>query len=167
MTSAIVRDVPLPGLEDARRGWRGPAICRVAGITYRQLDYWDNTGLVSPSVRQATGSGTQRLYDLNDVVELRTIKRLIDTGVSLQRIRRVVGFIRDQGLPMRTLTIASDGHDVFPIGDVRDLVSALAGGRGVFAIAVEAVYTETERVLSRIPSEPAYPTPTTEGLPNG
>ena len=41
-------------------GYRGPTACAAAGITYRQLDYWARTGLVAPSVRSATGSGTQR-----------------------------------------------------------------------------------------------------------
>jgi DNA-binding transcriptional MerR regulator len=150
------RDMPLPGLEDQRRGWRGPAVCRAVGITYRQLDYWDTTGLVSPSIRQATGSGTQRLYGLDDVVTLRVVKRLLDTGVSLQRIRHVIDYVQDRGLALRRLTVASDGDGVFVIFDVRELARVLAAGRGVFAIAVESLYDETERVMSRLPSEPAY-----------
>src|SRR5689334_19639637 len=68
-------------------GYRGPTACRAAGITYRQLDYWARTGLVEPSVRSATGSGTQRLYGFRDILVLKVVKRLLDTGVSLQQIR--------------------------------------------------------------------------------
>jgi hypothetical protein len=64
-------------------GYRGPTACRAAGITYRQLDYWARTGLVEPSVRSATGSGTQRLYGFRDILVLKVVKRLLDTGVSL------------------------------------------------------------------------------------
>ena len=76
----------LPELdEDA--GYRGPTACKAAGITYRQLDYWARTGLVEPSVRPAGGSGTQRLYGFRDILVLKVVKRLLDTGVSLQQIR--------------------------------------------------------------------------------
>ena len=62
-------------------GFRGPTVIKLVGITYRQLDYWARTGLVTPSVRAADGSGTQRLYGFTDVVELRIIKRLLDAGL--------------------------------------------------------------------------------------
>ncbi len=62
-------------------GYRVPEVCRVVGISYRQLDYWARTGLVTPSVRDAGGSGTQRLYSFQDLVQLRVIKKLIDAGV--------------------------------------------------------------------------------------
>ena len=71
-------------------GYRGPTACAAAGITYRQLDYWARTGLVAPSVRTATGSGTQRLYSFRDILVLKVVKRLLDTGVSLQNIRTAV-----------------------------------------------------------------------------
>ena len=75
---------------DTMTGYRGPAVCRAIGITYRQLDYWDRTGLVVPSVRSATGSGSQRLYSFRDVLVLKLVKRLLDTGVSLQQMRLAI-----------------------------------------------------------------------------
>jgi DNA-binding transcriptional MerR regulator len=83
-------------------GYRGPAACTAAGITYRQLDYWTTTGLVTPSVRAAEGSGSQRLYAFEDIVLLKVIKRLLDTGVSLQRIRTAIEFVRERGLSLRS-----------------------------------------------------------------
>src|SRR3712207_4088954 len=82
-----LRDIPLPGLEYGPTGYRGPAVCKIVGISYRQLDYWTTTGLVTPTVRDAEGSGTQRLYAFEDIVQLKVIKKLLDAGVSLQRIR--------------------------------------------------------------------------------
>ena len=79
----------LPDLSEDT-GYRGPTACKAAGITYRQLDYWARTGLVEPSVRGATGSGTQRLYSFRDILVLKVVKRLLDTGVSLQQIRVAV-----------------------------------------------------------------------------
>jgi len=62
-------------------GYRGPTACAAAGITYRQLDYWARTGLVEPSVQAAHGSGSQRLYGFRDILVLKVVKRLLDTGV--------------------------------------------------------------------------------------
>jgi len=77
------------------QGYRVPEVCKVVGISYRQLDYWARTGLVTPSIREAGGSGTQRLYSFQDLIELRVIKQLLDTGVSLQKIRQAVEFLRE------------------------------------------------------------------------
>jgi DNA-binding transcriptional MerR regulator len=69
-------------------GYRGPQVCKIVGITYRQLDYWARTGLVRPSVMDAQGSGTQRLYSWRDLVVLKVIKQMLDAGISLQSARR-------------------------------------------------------------------------------
>src|SRR5690606_10951510 len=79
-------------------GYRGPAACKAAGITYRQLDYWARTGLVEPGVRAAHGSGSQRLYGFRDILVLKVVKRLLDTGVSLQQIRIAVAALRERGI---------------------------------------------------------------------
>ena len=60
------------------QGYRVPEVCRIIGISYRQLDYWARTELVRPSIQDAQGSGTQRLYSFQDLVELRVIKKLLD-----------------------------------------------------------------------------------------
>ena len=91
-------------------GYRGPTACKAAGITYRQLDYWARTGLVEPSVRGATGSGTQRLYGFRDILVLKVVKRLLDTGVSLQQIRVAITHLRERGVEdLAQITLMSDG----------------------------------------------------------
>jgi DNA-binding transcriptional MerR regulator len=149
------RDIPLPGLDEGRRGYRGPAVCRVVGITYRQLDYWATTGLVEPSVRDAEGSGSQRLYSFEDIVTLKVIKRLLDVGVSLQRIRKAIEYVRDRGLALQNLTLASDGETVYAANDAQEVVDLLQRGQGVFAIAVSHLYTEMENEVTSLPAEPA------------
>lgn len=153
----IPRDIPLPGLAEGRRGYRGPAVCRVVGITYRQLDYWATTGLVEPSVRDAEGSGSQRLYSFEDIVALKVIKRLLDVGVSLQRIRKAIDYVRDRGLSLRNLTLASDGETVYAATDSQDVIDLLQRGQGVFAIAVNPLYDEMEAEVMALPAEPATP----------
>ena len=109
----LLFDDDLPALsEDV--GYRGPTACGAAGITYRQLDYWARTGLVEPSVRSATGSGTQRLYSFRDILVLKVVKRLLDTGVSLQQIRVAIDHLRSRGVDdLAQITLMSDGATIF------------------------------------------------------
>lgn len=152
-----LRDIPLPGLEDAQPGYRGPAVCKIVGISYRQLDYWTTTSLVTPSVRDAEGSGSQRLYAFEDIVQLKVIKSLLDAGVSLQRIRAALEFVREGGLSLRNLTLLSDGTKVYALDDNQQVIDLLGRGQGVFAIAVEPVYQAVEAEVTRLPAERAYP----------
>lgn len=154
-----LQQIPLPGLADARQGYRGPAVSKLVGISYRQLDYWTTTGLVRASVRDAGGSGTQRLYAFDDIVQLRLIKRLLDTGVGLQRIRSAIEYIRDRGLSLQDVTLVSDGSTVYALDDSRQLIDLLQRGQGVFAIAVQPVLDQTEADVTSLPSERVAPLP--------
>jgi DNA-binding transcriptional MerR regulator len=134
-------------------GYRGPAACKAAGITYRQLDYWARTGLVEPSVRAATGSGSQRLYGFRDVLVLKVVKRLLDTGVSLQQIRVAVAALRERGVDdLAQITLMSDGASVYECTSAQDVFDLVQGGQGVFGIAVGRVWREVESELSVLPS---------------
>jgi DNA-binding transcriptional MerR regulator len=141
---------PLP--EDA--GYRGPTACAAAGITYRQLDYWARTQLVEPTVRSATGSGTQRLYSFKDILLLKIIKRLLDAGVSLQQIRVAIDHLRTRGTDDLTqVTLMSDGASVYECRSADEVIDLLQGGQGVFGIAVGGVWKEIEGSLHELPSE--------------
>ncbi len=148
----------LPEL-DARAGYRGPTACRAAGITYRQLDYWARTGLVEPSVRSASGSGTQRLYSFRDVLVLKVVQRLLDTGVSLQQSRTAVAHLRERGVDdLAQITLMSDGASVYECTSADEVIDLVQGGQGVFGIAVGRVWREVEGTLSTLPAEqPATP----------
>jgi DNA-binding transcriptional MerR regulator len=135
-------------------GYRGPTACNAAGITYRQLDYWARTGLVEPSVRGATGSGTQRLYSFRDILILKIIKRLLDAGISLQQIRTAVQHLRERGTEDLTrVTLMSDGASVYECTSTDEVIDLLQGGQGVFGIAIGGVWREIEGTLSELPSE--------------
>jgi DNA-binding transcriptional MerR regulator len=143
---------PLPS--DA--GYRGPTACNAAGITYRQLDYWARTGLVEPTVRGATGSGTQRLYSFRDILLLKVIKRLLDAGISLQQIRIAVQHLRQRGTDDLTrVTLMSDGASVYECTSNDEVIDLLQGGQGVFGIAIGGVWREIEGSLAELPSERA------------
>jgi len=150
------------GLEQAAPadgvGYRGPTACSAAGITYRQLDYWARTGLVEPSVRPAHGSGTQRLYSFRDILMLKVVKRLLDTGVSLQNIRTAVDHLRERGVADLTeITLMSDGTTVYACTSPDEVVDLVQGGQGVFGIAVGRVVREVEGSLAELPAERAQP----------
>jgi DNA-binding transcriptional MerR regulator len=135
-------------------GYRGPTACAAAGITYRQLDYWARTGLVEPGVRPAHGSGTQRLYSFRDILVLKIVKRLLDTGVSLQQIRTAVQHLRDRGVgDLAQITLMSDGASVYECTSAEEVIDLVQGGQGVFGIAVGRVWREVEGSLAQLPSE--------------
>ncbi len=139
-------------------GYRGPTACSAAGITYRQLDYWARTGLVEPSIRPATGSGTQRLYGFRDILVLKIVKRLLDAGVSLQQIRQAVTHLANRGISdLATLTLMSDGATVYECTSAEEVVDLLQGGQGVFGIAVGRVWQEVEGSLAELPGERPEP----------
>ncbi|MCK0115468.1 MerR family transcriptional regulator [Isoptericola sp. S6320L] len=140
--------------QDGGTGYRGTTACRVAGITYRQLDYWARTGLVEPSIRPASGSGTHRLYSFRDVLVLKVVKRLLDTGVSLQQIRSAVTHLRERGVDdLAQITLMSDGASVYECTSPDEVVDLVQGGQGVFGIAVGRVWREIEGTLSQMPTE--------------
>lgn len=135
-------------------GFRGPTACKAAGITYRQLDYWARTDLVVPTVRSASGSGSQRLYSFRDILVLKVVKRLLDTGVSLQQIRTAVGHLRERGVEdLAQITLMSDGASVYECTSADEVVDLVQGGQGVFGIAVGRVWREVEGSLAELPRE--------------
>lgn len=154
-TQGMLFGDPLPQL-DVNTGYRGPIACRAAGITYRQLDYWARTGLVEPSIRTAKGSGSQRLYSFRDILLLKIVKRLLDTGVSLQQIRKAVTTLHERGVEdLTSITLMSDGASVYECTSTDEVVDLVQGGQGVFGIAVGRVWHEVEGSLATLPVDHA------------
>ena len=115
---------------DLEIGYRGATACSAAGITYRQLDYWARTSLVEPSIRTASGSGTQRLYGFRDILVLKIVKRLLDAGVSLQNIRTAVDHLRGRGVTdLERITLMSDGASIYECTSSDEIIDLLAGGQ--------------------------------------
>jgi DNA-binding transcriptional MerR regulator len=161
-----VPDGPAYG-EDGSVGYRGVTACQTVGISYRQLDYWARTTLVVPSIRDASGSGTQRLYSFRDLVVLKVVKRLLDAGVSLQNIRRAIETLRSRGVDdLAGITLISDGTTVYECRSPEEVVDLLQGGQGVFGIAIGGAFKEIQGSLSHLPAEPVgTPTPVGTGTP--
>ncbi|MFY1631865.1 MerR family transcriptional regulator [Solwaraspora sp. WMMB335] len=150
----------VPGGDDDLVGYRGVSACHAVGISYRQLDYWARTALVVPSVRDAAGSGSQRLYSFRDLVVLKVVKRLLDAGVSLQNIRKAIETLRSRGVAdLAGITLISDGTSVYECRSPEEVVDLLQGGQGVFGIAIGGAFKEIQGSLSQLPAEPAVTEP--------
>lgn len=130
------------------QGYRGSVACQAAGISYRQLDYWARTGLVVPSIRMASGSGSARLYSFRDILVLKVIKRFLSAGVSLQNIRAAVEHLSARGAAdLSAITLMSDGSSIYECTNSDEVYDLLQGGQGVFGIAIGRVWNEVEGTL--------------------
>jgi len=147
-------------LDQATEGYRAPQVCNLVGITYRQLDYWARTGLITPSLQQATGSGSQRLYTFQDVVQLKVVKRLLDAGMSLKKIRLAMDILRTElasDSPLSDVTLLSDGKTIYAARSSSEVVDVFRGGQGVFGIAVGPVQEELMGEIHRLFPERTLP----------
>jgi DNA-binding transcriptional MerR regulator len=118
-------------------GYRGPQVCKIVGITYRQLDYWARTGLVRPSVMDANGSGTQRLYSYRDLVELKVIKQMLDAGISLQSARKAVDALRAFDHELASVRIVIQGPNIVLAQSDEQVMDLLRCGQGVLSMVLE------------------------------
>jgi DNA-binding transcriptional MerR regulator len=116
-------------------GFRGPQVCKIVGISYRQLDYWARTDLVRPSLADARGSGTQRRYSYRDLVRLKLIKNLLDAGVKLQAARKAIDYVRgDLGDDWASASLVLNGTNSVLVRTGEDLVDVVRQGQGVLNI---------------------------------
>lgn len=151
-------------------GFRGPQVCKIVGITYRQLDYWARTDLVRPSLADAHGSGTQRRYSYRDLVRLKVIKNLLDAGVKLQTARKAIEYIRgDLGDDWASASLVLDGGNSVLVRSGDDLVDVLRNGQGVLNIvSLGQVVQELQASihdLADVASDDA-PAPSSAGRPS-
>ncbi len=159
--------MPEKEYDSTELGYRAPQVCRLVGITYRQLDYWARTDLLKPSLVEAHGSGSQRQYSFSDIVQLKVIKRLLDAGMSLKRIRNAVEILQEQldsDRPLGDVTLLSDGQTIYAATSPDEVVDVFRRGQGVFGIAVGPVQAELEGDLHELFPEQPPATPAAEAL---
>jgi DNA-binding transcriptional MerR regulator len=125
----------------AELGYSGTQTAKVVGISYRQLDYWARTDLIRPSLSDATGSGSRRSYSYNDLLELKTIKKLLDAGIKLEQVRKVFEYLRKH--------VATDIAAAHIVIDGGQLVDVLKNGQGVLnVLSMGGVRDELEADLA-------------------
>lgn len=115
-------------------GYTGTKTAKIVGITYRQLDYWARTDLLRPSLAEASGSGSRRLYSYRDLLELRLIKTLLDAGIRLEAVRRVFGFLRQRvTADITSANIVISGESVI-LCENDELIDIVRRGQGVLNV---------------------------------
>lgn len=133
------------GEEEFTRGYRGTTACKVAGITYRQLDYWDRKKILEPSIMPSKGSGSRRLYSFKDIVILAVSKRLADAGIQLQNITTAIGFLRQRTTEqLSDITIMCDGTKVFECTSNEQVIELMQSGKAVFGVSVGSTWHKLE-----------------------
>jgi DNA-binding transcriptional MerR regulator len=141
--------------QDAAMGFRGPQVCSVVGISYRQLDYWARTDLLRPSISEARGSGTQRLYSYRDLLELKVIKQLLDAGVSLQSARRAIACLLEAGEDLASANLVLNGSTSVLARTGEEIIDLLKGGQGVLNIVPMAgLVQELDAAITRLGTSP-------------
>lgn len=136
--------------EDTMLGYRGSVASKVAGITYRQLDYWARKQIVAPSITPSHGSGSRRLYSFKDVMILAVSKKLLDAGVNLQNVTTAIGFLTQRSVSqLEHITIMCDGERVYECTSNERMMELLDTGHAVFAVSVGSLWHRIHTALEQ------------------
>ena len=133
-----------------KQGYTGPQVCKIIGITYRQLDHWTTTKLIKSSLRNIKGSGHHRTYSFEDILKVKIVKNLRDAGMSLQKIRQALAAlekIMGSDSNYSDVTVVSDGQSIYASRDEAEFVDILKKGQAVFGISIGPVKEEVERIV--------------------
>ena len=130
-------------------GFSGTQTAKVVGISYRQLDYWARTDLIRPSLSDAAGSGSRRRYSYNDLLELKTIKKLLDAGIKLEQVRKVFEYMREHvAADIASAHLVIDGGSVMLYED-DELIDVIKRGQRVLnVLSMDGVKEELEADLA-------------------
>ncbi len=145
------------------KDFSSPQTIEIVGITYRQLDYWTRTELVTSTAQVADGSGSRRRYSYNDLLELKLIKRLLDEGIALQRVREVFDYLRDElGEEVASADLVINGNQSLLVRTDEQILDALRQGQGALYLRMEGLIEEVEAAVRELPVEEPLPVDTAE-----
>jgi DNA-binding transcriptional MerR regulator len=126
-------------------GYSGPQACKITGVTYRQLDYWAREHIIEPSIVGASGSGSQRRYSYRDLLVLRLIKKLLDHGLAMPAVRKVLDtashLLGDAPSSLDYLLI---DRDAVLVRDGEDVVNLLRRGQLHFGFFVSLAELDSD-----------------------
>jgi DNA-binding transcriptional MerR regulator len=136
-------------------GYSGTQTATVVGITYRQLDYWARTDLIRPTLSDASGSGSRRRYSYTDLLELKTIKKLLDAGIKLEQVRKVFEYLREHvTTDIASAHLVIEGESVQVCADDGQLIDILKKGQGVLnLLSMSGVQSELEADVAEIAAQ--------------
>ena len=152
--------------DDCRYGYRGSVASKVAGITYRQLDYWARRQILEPSVTPSHGSGSRRLYSFKDVLILAVSKRLLDAGVNLQNVTAAIGYLRTRStMQLEHVTTMCDGEHVHDCTTSEQILDLLNSGKALFAVSIGSMWHQIACALEGEDRVDLSPVSETSGVP--
>ena len=127
---------------------------RIVGVSLRQIQYWDERGFIRPSVKLAEGRGTQRLYSFSDLVQLKVVKDLTEYGLSLQKIRRCLTYLKrsfpETVQPLGSLRYLTDGEKLFVLTSDRNKILDVMDRQFVFSLGIGNLVRELNGEVHRI-----------------
>ena len=140
-----------------QQGYTGPEVCKITGITYRQLDHWTTSSLINASIRNIKGSGFHRIYSFQDIIQIKLVNKLREAGVSLQKIRIALKNIQKvlgDDISISDVSVFSDGKSIYVISDNDQMIDLLKKGQAVFGISLGPVHSEAEaKIFSLYPDK--------------
>jgi len=140
-----------------QQGYTGPEVCKITGITYRQLDHWTTSSLINASIRNLKGSGFHRIYSFQDIIKIKLVNKLREAGVSLQKIRIALKNIQKvlgDDISISDVSVFSDGKSIYVISDNDQMIDLLKKGQAVFGISLGPVHSEAEaKIFSLYPDK--------------
>jgi len=141
--------------------YNSKTVCKLVGISKRQIGYWDETHLIKPSVQEAGGRGSVRLYSFADLVQLAVVKSLIDQGISLQKIRKSINYLKKNfpqiEKPLAKLKFLTDGKTIFVLtSNNKEILDTLADGQLVFSIALGQIIEKLKGEVASISRDRKY-----------
>jgi DNA-binding transcriptional MerR regulator len=128
-----------------RKTYSSSEVCKIIDITYKQLDYYDRTDFIKPSISGAGGYGTRRMYSFNDLMKLKVVKKLLEAGISLQKLRKTKRYLEhysNEDNSLLKVTLISDGNTIYACDSDKAIIDTLKSGQGVFGIALGKVYVD-------------------------
>lgn len=136
-------------------------VCKLTELTKRQIDYWDRIHFIKPSVKEASGYGSVRLYSFIDLVQLRVAKTLKDKGLSVQKIRKSINYLKktfpEIQKPLAEMRLITDGETIFVLTENKEVIlDALSKGQMVMSIAIGKIIEELKGEVEKISKERKY-----------
>ena len=143
-------------------GYGTRAVAAITGLSQRQIDYWDRTHFIKPSLAMSSGKGTSRLYGFVDLVQFRVAASLKEKGISLQKMRKCLAFLRKRGAdlahPLASLKFITDGESIFVLTANRKvMLDTLQEGQLVFSLAIGTLLKELKERIQEVERERIFP----------
>jgi DNA-binding transcriptional MerR regulator len=135
-------------------GFGAKVVKEITGVSRMQLQHWDRTDIVRPSIKIGAGKGSRRVYSFKDLVQLKVAKQLREEGISLQKIRKALEYLRknfpDVKVPLAELRFLTNGVDIFVLAEEPEVILDALRGQFVFSFALGELIDELKGSIKNL-----------------